>query len=141
MDIVSNAIASLEFLVKEHAILIRIIDDSVFLKHWKLIELQIENESFRFQIDDEYEDLKLEIPALALCVVLRSLEEYKESTDFLDWCKKTGMPSNNNALEYFRTLAEILVAVENKIEEVNSFISDIEFTLNSGAAQELRNSK
>ena len=82
-----------------------------------------------------------EIPALSLCVVLRSLEEYKEATDFLDWCKKTGIESSNNALEYFRTLATILVDVEKILEELDSKISDIEFTTNAGAAQELRNKK
>jgi hypothetical protein len=139
-DDFSNAIASLKHLAEEYAIQITIVDKSIFKSDWFLIEISIENNSFRVQVDDEYTDLRKEIPALSLCVVLRSLEEYKEATDFLDWCKKTGIESNNNALEYFRTLATILVDIEKIIDPIDSYISAVEFTLNAGAAQELRSS-
>ncbi len=139
MDLSSNAIASLEYLIKHHKIRIENVDQSVFANHWRLVNFYIEDDVFAIQVDDEYDDFKIESPALHLCLVLRSLEEYKDATDFLDWSKKTGIEANNNALEYFRTLAPILVDTEKIIEELDSKISDIEFTTNAGAAYELRN--
>jgi len=139
MDASSNAIASLEYLIKHHKIRVECIDQSVFANHWKLVNFFIEDDVFPIQVDDEYSDFKIESPALHLCLVLRSLEEYRDATDFLDWSKKTGIEPSNNALEYFRTLAPILVEIEKIMEELDSKISDIEFTTNAGAAQELRN--
>ena len=141
MDKATNSIAILKFLVKEHQVKINVIEPSIFAANWYLVELIIENEVFRIQVDDEYDDFKLNILPLSFCVVLRSLEEYKEAEDFLSWCKRTGIDSNNNALEYFRTLATILSDIENIIEAVDSQISDIEFTTNAGAAYEIRSMK
>jgi hypothetical protein len=139
MDSASNAIASLEYLIKHHKIRIENVDQSVFANHWILVNFYIEDDVFAIQVDDEYSDFKIDSPALHLCLVLRSLEEYKDATDFLDWSKKTGIEPTNNALEYFRTLAPILVETEKIIEELDSKISDIEFNTNAGAAYELRN--
>lgn len=138
MDKASNAIAILFHLTKTHQVNVEILEPSIFASHWVLVELTIDGERFLIQVDDEYEDFKIDAIPLSFCVVLRSLEEYKESTDFLQWCKKTGIETNNNALEYFRTLANVLKEIEILIEPIDSQISDIEFTTNAGAAQELR---
>ena len=43
---------------------------------------------FRVYVDDEYDDLSIQNPALHLCLVLRALEFYHKTTDYLQWCKQ-----------------------------------------------------
>jgi len=73
-------------------------------------------------------------------LVLRELEIYKESTDFLDWCKTQDVnPDSNELRTYYQELAGIYNEVESKLGKIDSQISDLDFQLNAGTVQELRN--
>jgi hypothetical protein len=105
------------------------------------VRLSIQHKSHTILIHDEYNDLKLKNPLLNLCLVLRDLEIYKESSDFLDWCKTQCVnPDSNELRTYYKGLEVIYNEVESKLGKIDSQISDLDFQLNSGAAWELRNS-
>ena len=104
--------------------------------------LSIQNQSFSILIQDEYNDLKINNPLLNLCLVLRELEVYKESRDYLDWCNIQNVEANSEELrQYYMRLCKTCQSIEEVIGKIDSQISDLDFQLNSGAAKELRKLK
>lgn len=106
----------------------------------KLVILSIRDKKWRLFIDDEYGDFDLGRQPLNFFLVLRSLEDYKESIDFLGWCKLYDLdPANSFWIEYFRELGGYLAEIEELIGAINCFINPLDYQLRSGAFQFLLN--
>jgi hypothetical protein len=105
------------------------------------MQVQLNQHQFVLLIDDEYNDFQLQNKAMNLCLVLRELETYEEADDILQWCNFKGLGvSNAEVQSYYRGLSSIYSDVEKVLGSVDSQISDFDFGLNAGAAQELRKS-
>ena len=103
------------------------------------VNFTLNGQQFVLLIDDEYSDLQYNHPTLNLCLVLRELENYIEEDDILTWTKVNGLDvSNNKVLEYYRSLSKIYAQIRSVLGSIDSHISTYDFTLNAGAAQELR---
>lgn len=114
------------------------------LKHYgDLIraDFTINNTLFTVYLDDEYDDVSLNNSALLVLLALRSLEHIQDTTDYLQWCNQLFLdPDAPELLEYYKAATRfceqlIILFDGGKIE---SFISDLDFELNAGAAQYLR---
>jgi len=105
----------------------------------KWLQVQLNQYKFVLLIDDEYKDFLLQNKVMSLCLVLRELETYEEADDILQWCNFKGLEvSNTEVLSYYKGLSNIYSTVEISLGAVDSQISDFDFGLNAGAAQELR---
>jgi len=103
------------------------------------VELKLEGKIFNFYVEDEYDDARYNYPLLNLCLVLRELEQYADSPDYLMWCREHYLdPKNQHILEYFKSLETIYSEIEKIIGKINSQISDWDFEMGSGASWELR---
>ena len=103
------------------------------------VTFKLGGEYFKMYVDDEQDDFRSNYPLLNLCVVLRELEYYNETEDFLLWCTEMFLdPSNSQVLTYYRDLAEIYRGVEAILGKVDSFVSDWDFEMGSGVMHELR---
>ncbi len=102
------------------------------------LKITIADLSFELLVDDEYEDLKIDNPLLHFYMMLRTLEIYKDSTDYLDWCKENNVDLSRELRTYYWDLADILILIENKIGPIDSFISDLDYQLGSGDMAVLR---
>ncbi|MCR9172459.1 MAG: hypothetical protein NXI10_08215 [bacterium] len=103
------------------------------------VEFKIGSKSYHIFVDDEYHDFKKDNPDLHLCLVLRTLEMYEDAPDFLAWCTQFELDaSNSTAREHHMELGHIYRDIEQQVGTVDSYISDLDFQLNAGAAQELR---
>lgn len=108
-------------------------------KEYRSVEFKLEKHIFSFYVDDEYDDIKYNNSLLNFCLVLRELESYKDTKDYLSWCQERYFnPKNERVIINFRNLATIYRKVENIIGEINSQISNWDFEMNSGVASELR---
>jgi hypothetical protein len=106
--------------------------------------LKIGVNEWQIQVMDEYQDLEVNNSNLNVVLVLRELELIIDSTDYLQWCKQQSIvPNNDKLLAYFKAIngliPEIQVYFPNR--ELTSFISDLDFQLNQGPAQYIRNMK
>ncbi len=133
-------IEQLSSLRKQFNISIQVTDTVLCDKSWfPKVQFNIGNESFEIYVDDEYHDFKIDNPDLHLCLVLRSLEIYDDAEDFLVWCTQLGLEASDPvAREHHMELGSIYSAIEERLGTIDSFISDYDFGLNAGAAQELR---
>ncbi|MBL4604318.1 MAG: hypothetical protein JKY02_01210 [Flavobacteriaceae bacterium] len=108
-------------------------------KEYCAVEFTLDKKIFNFYVEDEYEDIRYNYPLLNLCLVLRELEFYAESTDYLIWCEERYFdPKNKDILAHFRNLGTIYREVEKIIGKIDSSISDWDFEMGSGASWELR---
>lgn len=134
-----SSIQALTDTISNHKISISVIRACSFSTDWFEVELKINDRPFIVQVDDEYSDFRYKIPELNLCIVLKSLEELREYADYSTWCAATSVDSNNlQAKKYYQSSSSMIEKIEQLIGEINSQISDLEFSLNSGAAQYLR---
>lgn len=103
------------------------------------VVFRIGSTSYNIYIDDEFNDLRIGNSLLNLCLVLRSLEIYEDTDDYLQWCTELGIDSSDNiARAYHMGLRTMYSEIESRIGKIDSCISDFDFELNAGAAQELR---
>jgi hypothetical protein len=103
------------------------------------VKVHLNQYSFVLLIDDEYKDFQLQNRIMNLCLMLRELETYEEANDILQWCNFKGLEvSNAEVLSYYKGLSTIYAKVEESLGRIDSQISDLDFGLNAGAAQELR---
>lgn len=109
-------------------------------KSWiRKVQFQLGTEVHFIFVDDEFEDFKIKNPDLHLCLVLRSLEHYKDAKDFLAWCTQLGLDASDSvAREHHMGLRNSYAAIEKHLGDINSFVSDYDLELNAGAAQALR---
>jgi hypothetical protein len=108
-------------------------------KKYKGVELHIKDNIFNIFVSDEYKDLDSRNQLLCLNLVLRELELYEEAEDYLAWCGFSNLdPSDGQVREYHMDLRLIYRDVEHLLGGIDSCISDLDFELNSGAAQWLR---
>ncbi|MBO3697671.1 hypothetical protein [Roseivirga sp. E12] len=106
---------------------------------YRLVEFKLEGKVFNFFVEDERDDARLNYPLLNLCLVLRELEHYNESSDYLEWTRDHYLdPKNHEVLAHFKNLGLVYTEVEKIIGKIDSQISNWDFEMGSGASWELR---
>ena len=135
-------IQQLKTLRERYQISIEVLDEHLDGRSdFKKVLFFIGQDSYEIFIDDEFQDFSTKNIDLHLCLVLRSLEAYQEADDFLVWCTHLGLnASNNEVRRHHMDLDTTYREVEKRIGSIDSFINDLDFQLNAGAAQALRNS-
>lgn len=106
---------------------------------YREVTLTLASKTFNLFVEDEMDDARLNYPLLNLCLVLRELEHYKESSDFLEWTKDHYLdPKSPEVISHFKNLEAVYTEVEKIIGKIDSQISNWDFEMGSGAAWELR---
>ncbi len=107
--------------------------------YYPLVRFKIGGEDFELFVDDEYDDLKKNYPLLNFCLVLRELEGFQDTKDFEYWCQERSLDSTDPQVFYaFNHLEETYEKVVKIMGSIDSHVSDWDFEMNTGAAQELR---
>jgi len=97
-------------------------------------------------IEDEYDDLLLNDPRVDLVLVLRELELIDHSSDYLHWCRLQGLlcsTERGKLHSYYQNIVWILPKLYQIFgkNEIETFVSDLDFELNTGAMLHLREPK
>ena len=134
-------IAALEELIRKFSIRLKRLDKPGLREGVEslAISFSIRERSFELFIEDEYKDWQEKNQALCLCLALRELEEYEEEADYFSWCNARGYPGNIERIrQYHMDLRRIYREVEEVLGEIDAQVSNWDFEMNAGAAQELR---
>lgn len=108
-------------------------------KDYRAVEFKVAEKIFHFYVEDEYDDIRYNYPLLNLCLVLRELEYYIETDDYLIWCNERSLDVKNTViLTHYKNLGTVYREVENIIGKIDSYVSDWDFEMGSGASWELR---
>jgi hypothetical protein len=105
------------------------------------VDVFIRGKTYTIQINDEYNDLAYNNELLNFILVFRELAIINDTTDFLYWCTLHDYDaSNRQLLEYYRNLCTSMEEIAScfKNNEIDYFVSDLDFQLNSGVIQILR---
>ena len=131
----------LNHLIAQHKVSVKVSKD-VFLgdrKDFPLATLTMDGQSFKIYVDDEYNDFKYNNPILNFCLVLRELEDYKFSDDYLVWCAERYInPSDIKIRDYYSGLDKIYADVTAIMGVVKSYIPDTDFEFAMGEVVVLR---
>ena len=134
-------IIALNHIYNQHNVEVQILTTECLAdkKDYQAITFKVGDETFEMFVDDEYDDFQYNYPLLNLCIVLRELEFYNNTQDYLLWCSELYLNSSDNkVLAYYRELGRIYREIESIIGKIDSQISDWDFEMSSGAAYELR---
>ncbi|GAA3616512.1 hypothetical protein Q4Q39_01070 [Flavivirga amylovorans] len=105
------------------------------------IVLKIDNSTYNIHVSDEYDDLDYYNPILNFIIVFRAIVAINESSDFLDWCRQEDLnPDNYKLLDYYKGICNVISNINLSFpdNEIDYFVSDLDFQLNTGAMQFLR---
>ena len=109
------------------------------IQSFKALELNLNNYIFTIYIDDEYNDVNEENPLMYFFLILRELEIYKDSTDYLNWCKQVGLHTDDEQLrQYYIALGASYKKIEKILGEIDSCISSLDYQLSTGVIKRLR---
>jgi hypothetical protein len=110
--------------------------NSTFFK----VRFSMDDEAWEIFIDNEYKYFDESKQLLCIYLVLSALEDYKEATDYLQWCKHNGLNASElQWLEYYKELGESYATIENRLHKIDSCISSLDYQLRSGAFAALLN--
>ena len=105
------------------------------------VQFQFQNKAFEVLIDDEYNDLSIKNDTLNVLLVLRELAIIDDSKDYLEWINFYNQNASSiKLLDYYKTMIPIVENIKSTFEngEIDYYISDLDFELNAGAMQILR---
>ena len=109
------------------------------IQSFKTLELNLNKNRFSIYIDDEYNDVNEANPLMCFFLILRELEIYKDSTDYLNWCKQLGVNAEVEQLrQYYITLGTSYKKIEKMLGEIDSCISSLDYQLSTGVINQLR---
>lgn len=137
-------IAEIQNFIRNREIKICRSEISMELDDFIPMDLIINAERYTVWVKDEYNDLSYNNPILNFILVFREFELIEDSIDFLDWCKlNSANASNNDLLSYYVEQCRVIGNINRHFKEksITCFISDLDFQLNSGVLQILRNKK
>jgi hypothetical protein len=134
-------IEKLNDLCVQHRVMIKVdrMDDLGPRNDYPLVDFTIDGLAFSLFVDDEYNDFKYNYPLLNLCLVLRELDGYHYAPEFEQWCQERYLEAKDKKVQAaFENLKIVTKKVESILGGIDPCVSDWDFEMNAGAAQELR---
>jgi len=134
-------IKALNDLFIKHKVSVKV-SDKFFMagrKDFPLVVLAIGKQSFKLFVEDDYEDFKYNYPILNFCIVLRELEDFKFSNDYLLWCVECHLNASDLKIKnYYKDLDRIYNKIKAVLGKIKSFIPDRDFEFEMGEVKALR---
>lgn len=95
-----------------------------------LAEITISNQSWNTYVDDEYGDWDKDKPLVSLYLILFSLDVYKDSLDYLDWCNQNKLNgSDTKWLDYYKTLDKTYTEIKTIISDMDPCIDSFDYQM------------
>lgn len=133
-------ISKLKETIQEHSL--KIVNEATVLfwnqLNYQLISIERNTKKTYVLVDDEYEDAKTNNAAILLNLLIYEFQDYLEADDYLVWCKEKGLSAENSQVRaHYFNLKENEAFLSALLEGIEP-ISPMEWELNSGEAQLLR---
>ena len=136
-----NQIEEIQQFITEHQISVQKNSEAVIAANLIPVDLTIGAKRYTVQVNDEYNDLAHNNELLTVVLVFRELAILNDSTDFLQWCSQNDVDgSNTQLLSYYTELCSRMGEITCLFpdNEIDYFITDLDFQLNAGAISILR---
>lgn len=131
----------IEQLMNKHHVKVHAIEPAEYLgskQDYKAARLAVGTKSYKVFVDHEYQDLDKEVDLLTFYLILRELEFFDESHDFIEWYKECIIEPLEEIKKYYEKLEQTYDELQHLFGNIDSFLSPMDFELNAGAVQFLR---
>lgn len=109
------------------------------ITYYKPVRASVKKTNFELYIYDECNDLTSSNQMMNLYLFLEELTTYKETDDYLDWCKDLGLDVGNLAFRnYHMELRTLVPQIENLIGTIENPIRSFDYEFNTGVVKTLR---
>lgn len=99
------------------------------------------DQEFIVPVDNEYEDVELNNPVVFLDMILREVEYFEESKNFIEWLSVSAeLSKDKETINFYRSLKEITPNIRSIVGKEVKAIPYSEIELNTGMAKALRSS-
>jgi hypothetical protein len=106
--------------------------------NYQLISIEQKGTKTFILVDDEYGDTKTNAELILLNLLIYEYQDYLEASDYLIWCKEKGLSvESTEARAHYSNLREKEHFLSEFLEDLTP-VSPLEWQLNSGEAQALR---
>lgn len=96
------------------------------------VEIHSKNKSWSMLVYDEFHDLAENKPFITLYLILISLEDYEQTSDYLEWLKEYQIKQTANYLDYYKSLAEVYADFQEMLDPLESITSSWDYQHRSG---------
>ena len=111
------------------------------IQPFKRLELNLDNNIYIIYVDDEYNDVNEANQLMCFFLILRELEIFNDSTDYLNWCKQLGVnliAYDQKLRAYYNSLKISYSEIEKALGKIDSCISSLDYQLSTGVVKKLR---
>ena len=106
----------------------------------KAMDINLNNSSFFIYIDDEYNDINEDNPLMCFFLILRELRSIRIQLIIWIGVNSWGVDANDEKLrQYYISLDSTYNKIEKILGKINSCINSMDYQLNNGVIQKLRN--
>lgn len=133
--------SNLDSLLDKYRVLSPVVIEVLNNQHgsFKYIKMESSAGCHVMYIDDEYDDFSEDNQLLNFYLVLRSLELYEESIDFLHWCQLFSLPSNNEELrQAYMETESVKRDLLGVLDDLDPCIPLFDYELGAGETESLR---
>jgi hypothetical protein len=137
----NSTISALKEAIQENRLKIKNEPTALFWHqlNYQLISIEQNSKKTFLLIDDEYGDAKTNADSMLLNLLIYEYQDFTEASDYLIWCKEKSLSADSSeARAHYLNLSEKEALLSNFLEGLEP-IAPMEWELNSGEAQILRN--
>ncbi len=103
-----------------------------------LAKIMIKNQSWKIYIDDEYGDCSKDKPLVVLYLMLFSLDVYRDSLDYLDWCNQNKINGSDlKWLTYYKSLEKTYFELKQILGDLDPCIDSFDYQIRNGVIDAL----
>ncbi|MEM1406264.1 MAG: hypothetical protein AAGG59_05775 [Bacteroidota bacterium] len=100
------------------------------------VEVHSAAKSWELLVYDECHDLSAQKPLICLYLMLFTLEDYADTSDYLEWSKEN-LIEPPAFIDYYKSLETSYREIKKLLGNIESYISSMDYELRSGAFDEL----
>lgn len=116
----------------------RINQDGLYDEEVKMV---YKDQEFIIPVDNEYGDVEINNPIVFLDMILREIEYFEESENFIAWLSVSAeLSKNKETINFYRTLKQVAPIIRSIVGKEVKSVPYFEIELDTGMAKALRSS-
>lgn len=96
------------------------------------VKVQLGDKAWLIVVYDEFHDLSEQKPLVTLYLILMSLEDYHQTSDYLEWLKEYQIKQARDFIEYYKSLATTYIDFQQMLGPLDALTNSWDYQHRSG---------